>query len=111
MKKVNLKVGTLNGGVGPLVPINSSEEDLKMPKEKVTIDKSMLELKKHDIQKARESVTTLYNDLKNVDHWEHKIYKSIFKYLEVLSTRLFYYDNATDIEIKEASKNNKKGGF
>lgn len=70
--------------------------------------KSMLELKKYDIQKARISVTTLYDNLKNVNHWEHKIYKSIFRYLEVLNTRLFYYDNATDIEIGNASKDNKK---
>ena len=73
------------------------------------MSESMLELKKHDIQKARKSLTTFYNDLKNVDHWEHKIYKSIFKYLAVLSTRLFYYDNATDVEIEKASKGNKKG--
>ena len=66
--------------------------------------KSMLEEKKKDIQRARLSVTNLYNDLKNVDHWEHKIYKEIFTYLEVLSTRLFYYDYATDIKIEETSK-------
>ena len=66
--------------------------------------KSMLELKKHDIQRARISLTIFYNDLVNVNHWEHKIYKSIFKDLEVLSTRLFYYDNATDEEIKKIVK-------
>ena len=68
------------------------------------MSKSMLELKKHDIQRARISLTIFYNDLVNVDHWEHKIYKSIFKDLEVLSTRLFYYDNATDEEIKKIVK-------
>ena len=61
----------------------------------------MLELKKIDIVRARKSLTVFYNDLKNVNHWEHKIYKEIFKYLEVLSVRLFYYDNATDEQIKK----------
>jgi len=68
------------------------------------MNKSMLELKKQDIQRARMSLTTFYDDLKNVDHWEHKIYDSIFKYLEVLSTGLFYYDNATNEKIKKISK-------
>ena len=65
------------------------------------MSKSMLELKKQDIQRTRMSLTTFYNDLVNVNHWEHKIYNSIFKELEVLSTRLFYYDNATDKEIEK----------
>lgn len=64
------------------------------------MSKSMLKEKKRDIQRARLSLTTFYNDLENVNHWEHKIYKSIFRDLEVLSTRLFYYDNATDIQIE-----------
>lgn len=73
------------------------------------MSKSNLELRKSDIQKARKSLTTLYNDLKNVDRWEHKIYKSIFEYLEVLSTRLFYYDNATDVAIKGKKEGRIKG--
>lgn len=69
-----------------------------------TMSKSMLEEKKKDIQRARKSLTTFYNDLKNVDHWEHKVYKEIFTYLEVLGTRLFYYDNATDKQIEKLNK-------
>lgn len=74
------------------------------------MSKSMIEEKKKDIVRARKSLTVFYNDLKNVNHWEHKIYKEIFTYLEVLSTRLFYYDYATDEQItkkKEDSKNDK----
>ena len=65
------------------------------------MSKSMLEEKKKDIVRARKSLTVFYNDLKNVNRWEHKIYKEIFTYLEVLSTRLFYYDYATDEQIKK----------
>lgn len=71
--------------------------------------KAELEEKKKDIVRARESVTRLYNDLKTVDHWEHKIYEEIFTDLEVLSTRLFYYDYATDIQIRKARHTIIKG--
>jgi len=60
------------------------------------MNRSLITMKRDNIQKARETLRNLFLDLDNVNNWNGK-YKEDFNILEALSTKL--YNDFTEIDL------------